>query len=359
MKKTTPPLISIIIPTFNRETLLRNTLESVRKQTYENFECIVVDDGSTDHTPDVVKRYQTQDSRFRLLLRDRLPKGASVCRNIGWAHATAAYMIFLDSDDVLSETCLEHRVAEIARYPDFDFWVFPTGVFTHTPGDTNKIWNMLHKDTNDLVRFLLQDMPWHIAGPVWRREAVARLQGFDEGALCWQDWEFHLRALSAGLRYHKTDTTGVDSYYRKDVQNPQNSISRLHHDIRHVLYRTGLIDRFHDRMASPNQTQAIRFAFSVLYYRLLSDMSWHPLKKEMRALIIRLRQKGLFSPVETAILNMLAENLPHPGLQRIKNTAIKLLLAILNRQKFFNRSNATFLSRAKFNKHAQRYSVRP
>lgn len=335
------PLVSILIPAYNRAALIGDTLESVRKQRYENFECLVVDDGSTDTTPEVVAGYQAQDPRFRLLRRDRLPKGAPVCRNIGLEHAAGDYVVFLDSDDVLAETCLENRMAVVDRHPGFDFWVFPSGVFFKTPGDTPYRWNVLHKDTPDLIRFLLQDMPWHTMGPVWCKQAVAAtLRGFDETALCWQDWELHLRALLAGLPYYKVVQHSVDAYYRRG----NTSISRQHHAKAHVLFRVGLIGRFFDLVTAENNTKTIRFAFSVLYYRLLVDLADHALEEEMRALLRRLEPERLFSRPEHLALSILAKDLGDPRVQRAKNQAIKLALAIFNPKKFYNRANATFLA---------------
>ena len=77
-------LVSIIIPTYNREHLIGETLNSIIAQTHTNWECIVVDDGSTDNTEEVLKNYKEKDKRFIFLKRpDNLPKGANTCRNIG------------------------------------------------------------------------------------------------------------------------------------------------------------------------------------------------------------------------------------------------------------------------------------
>lgn len=104
------PLISIIIPSFNRATLIGETLESVLAQTYTNWECIVVDDGSTDNTLEVVEGFCKNDSRFSLHIRNREPKGAQVCRNIGIESSKSDWITFLDSDDILLPNKLELQV---------------------------------------------------------------------------------------------------------------------------------------------------------------------------------------------------------------------------------------------------------
>src|SRR5690554_5694001 len=101
--------ISIIIPVFNRQKLIKETLDSVLAQIYENWECIVVDDGSTDETWEVLEQYAKKDARIKIHKRHRDPKGAPTCRNIGMELSEGEYLIFLDSDDLLAKWALQHR----------------------------------------------------------------------------------------------------------------------------------------------------------------------------------------------------------------------------------------------------------
>ena len=102
-------LVSIIIPSFNSETYISETIDSILNQTYPYWEAIVVDDGSSDETCSIVKRYSQNDKRIQLFLRVSTAKGASVCRNIGIEKAIGKYIIFLDSDDLLAPFCLKER----------------------------------------------------------------------------------------------------------------------------------------------------------------------------------------------------------------------------------------------------------
>ena len=111
-------LISVIVPTFNRASLIRETLDSVLAQTYENWECIVVDDGSTDGTADVVQGYNVKDNRFIFYRRpENISKGASPCRNYGLRQAKGDYIQFLDSDDLLNEKKLEEQLTILQNSP--------------------------------------------------------------------------------------------------------------------------------------------------------------------------------------------------------------------------------------------------
>ena len=99
------PLISVIIPAYNAEQFLDETLESVLSQTYENWECIIVNDGSTDNTEEIAKKWCKKDSRFRYFYKEN--SGASDTRNLGIKEARGEYIALLDADDLYMPNCLE------------------------------------------------------------------------------------------------------------------------------------------------------------------------------------------------------------------------------------------------------------
>ncbi len=102
------PLISVVIPAYNAGQFLDETLESVLSQTYENWECIIVNDGSTDNTESVAKKWCEKDSRFRLTNKEN--GGLSSARNWGIKESKAEYIAFLDADDILTSDSLEVRI---------------------------------------------------------------------------------------------------------------------------------------------------------------------------------------------------------------------------------------------------------
>src|SRR5690606_21243974 len=122
--------------------LIEDTLKSVMNQTYNNWEAVIVDDGSSDNTLQIIKQYSQKDKRFKLIRREEKKKGAPVCRNIGVKNARGEYIIFLDSDDLLAPYCLDQRYKEINQCSDFDFWIFPMLTFYSTPGDSKILWNI-------------------------------------------------------------------------------------------------------------------------------------------------------------------------------------------------------------------------
>jgi len=101
------PTFSIIIPVYNREYIVIETLESVLNQTFTSWECIVVDDGSTDATIKVVEKFCSNHSRFKIIKRkSSRKKGPSSCRNIGYEHSIGEWILWLDSDDTLVNNAL-------------------------------------------------------------------------------------------------------------------------------------------------------------------------------------------------------------------------------------------------------------
>ncbi|QED37757.1 glycosyltransferase family 2 protein [Antarcticibacterium arcticum] len=108
------PQVSIIIPTFNRENFVQDTLNSVKAQTFEDWECIIVDDGSTDGSALLIHSLIEKDQRFQYYKRPEIyPKGASSCRNYGFNLSNGKYIQWLDDDDLLSTNKLELQWLEL------------------------------------------------------------------------------------------------------------------------------------------------------------------------------------------------------------------------------------------------------
>src|SRR5579859_7287264 len=106
-------VVSVIIPAFNAATNIRQTLDSVRAQTHQAFEVIVVDDGSTDNTCAVVEEFVRQDSRFRLICQAN--RGVGDARNAGIREARGKYIAPLDADDFWYPEKLEKQVARLVQ----------------------------------------------------------------------------------------------------------------------------------------------------------------------------------------------------------------------------------------------------
>lgn len=215
------PNVSIIIPVYNRSRFLAECLNSVLKQTYEQWECLVIDDGSTDNSKDIITQFVLKDARFRLL-DNACRKGAPGARNTGISQAKGAYLIFLDSDDILAPFCLAQRVVQFQAYPEADFLVFQQVIFSDQNRDELYLWNV-DKTDNDIARFLALDALWCISGPIYKREVIERLGGFKEDLPFWQDYDLHLKCLLNNLTYKKFLGLPPDGFIRK---HNEESVSR-------------------------------------------------------------------------------------------------------------------------------------
>ncbi len=107
------PLVSVIVPVYKAEQYLRRCLDSVLAQTYENWECICVNDGSPDNSAAILEEYGAKDSRFRVLNQEN--KGVSCARNLALENVRGEYLIFIDSDDSIHPQLLEICVYQAIR----------------------------------------------------------------------------------------------------------------------------------------------------------------------------------------------------------------------------------------------------
>lgn len=142
-------LVSIIIPTFNRAQILPDTLNSVLNQKYTKWECIIVDNDSTDNTLSVLNKFVALDKRFKVLKNDS--KGASISRNIGLKNSNGEYVQFLDSDDILAEDKIYKQIESLKDENEMVVSTCSWGVF-YSNSDAFKICNTteVYRDFNNL-----------------------------------------------------------------------------------------------------------------------------------------------------------------------------------------------------------------
>lgn len=107
------PLVSLTVAVYNVEKYLNKCLESILMQSYKNWECIIVNDGSTDDSEFIAKRFCEKDHRFRLI--NKINGGLSSARNVGLEHANGVFMYFIDGDDSILSDCIEYCVNNIGN----------------------------------------------------------------------------------------------------------------------------------------------------------------------------------------------------------------------------------------------------
>lgn len=293
-------MISVIIPNYNRSHYLEQALQSVCGQSYQNWEVLVVDDGSTDQSKELIDTFVNKDSRIHCIERTIEPKGAATCRNMGIESAKGDYIIFLDSDDVLAPHCLKQRADVMEQQPNLDFTVFKMQFFKEKPGDDPRLWNL---ETNEPVldRFLNLDAVWQTSGPIWKLSALKKIGGFNPELACWQDIDIHLKALFAELNYKICYHLPIDCYYRKNSelsisQSSTNSLKKLQSKRMIYEWMSPLANKAHYQpwpMAVNIMASALHGYQFKFFWKFYSDEK-HQLPPDIRKNLLKMASIKLF-----------------------------------------------------------------
>ena len=211
--------LAVIIPCWNCEFFIGKMLDGLLNQTLYDWKAFLVDDGSTDGTAAVVKEYSKKDARINYALRNRGPKGAQVCRNIGFELSEGAkYVVFFDADDLVAPYCFEQRTKFMDIHQDLDFGVFMAKSFMENPEeiDGSLLFGFRYNDgVDDMQRLLRRTHPFVVWDNIYRRESLIR-SGlvWDEKILSLQDSDFNSQALIKGMKYDYDDNCRIDYFYR-------------------------------------------------------------------------------------------------------------------------------------------------
>ena len=212
------PLISVVIPAYNAEQFLDETLESVLSQTYENWECIIVNDGSTDNTESIAQKWCEKDARFRYFYKEN--SGASDTRNLGIKKARGEYIAFLDADDLYMpnflEICLENLVekdVDLVAPKMLEFWDVQNEVIEdedkkdYLYSGKEGIALFLHSNRITMALLCKKSVMDEVGGFTWHKKA--------EDLHCW------LKVLFAGYKIYRL---GEYYAYRRMHNNSWSSM---------------------------------------------------------------------------------------------------------------------------------------
>ena len=191
--------ISVIIPTFNRAHFLGETLDSIIAQSFENWECLVIDDGSKDYTEELMQFYKEKDARISYHKRpESRSKGANACRNYGFEISKGDYINFFDDDDLMQTHKLELQIKALKQTGE-NFSVCQAEV-KDKPEIT--VYSKL-KTKDPFYDYLRMNIHWLTQPPLWKRKfLVDNYLSFDEELGAAQEWEFHCRVLNIERKYH-------------------------------------------------------------------------------------------------------------------------------------------------------------
>ena len=188
--------VSVIIPAYNAAGTIAETLTSLRAQTYEGWEAIVVDDGSSDETAAIVQGIAQQDPRIRIVNQARM--GVSAARNRGISLARFNWVLFLDADDWLLPLHLERMTRALIADPDLD--AVHCGWARVAP-DGTRVGEKYWPQSGDLFPVFARLCPFAIHACIVRRSLVEAVGGFDTSLRTCEDWDLWQRIARAGARF--------------------------------------------------------------------------------------------------------------------------------------------------------------
>ena len=175
------PLVTSIIPAFNREKYIAEAIESVLNQTYRNIEIIVIDDGSTDNTPRILSSY---NGKIKYFLQPN--SGASAARNSGISKASGDFISFLDSDDLWEKNKISLQMECFENNPGIDICLCNTKIFSE-------------KKITDFDQKYIIATPYHLCSILIKKDVLKRVGYFKTNLKSGEDTDFFLRIKEMGI----------------------------------------------------------------------------------------------------------------------------------------------------------------
>jgi glycosyltransferase involved in cell wall biosynthesis len=223
--KNLSPIVSVIVPCYNNGNYLAEALESVLTQTYATWECIILDDGSTDNSARVAQAYTEKDKRFSYIYQ--INKGVSAARNAAIKTSSGKYILPLDADDKLSPEYVTEAVKVLEKNNDIKLVYCKAELFGKKKGS----WNI---PAYSYKQLLIENLIFCSA--VFRKNDFEKTRGYNEKmALGFEDWEFWLTFLSDTDKVFQLP--GVHFYYRinKTSRNTELDIEKQK-QLRAIIY---------------------------------------------------------------------------------------------------------------------------
>jgi len=318
--KRDPMKVSVVIPTYNRGTLVRQALCSVLFQTYQKFEIIVVDDGSTDQTSQEIKPLLA-DRRVRYLKQEHA--GVARARNKGIESASGDLISFLDSDDLWKPYKLEYDINFLRNHPkvgavfgdlekqngeEFIYsFMRATARFSKLLSPAPLPGGMII-DARTMYLFLLQEVPIKPTALTIRREALNLAGRFDESFVSGEDWEFLLR-LARVTQFGYIDRplavlrVSQDSLHREQKERDHLSVLNLLVKEKRCLVR--------DREA----LRAVRWGIG----NLAKQLGWYYQNRSEPIAAIGALCKGFWQTMDPGFLLRIAAVCVFPPVRGIRN----------------------------------------
>lgn len=264
------PMVTVIIPTYNRAGYIGKAIQSVLDQTWQNFEIIVVDDGSEDDTERVVRQFN--DSRIKYMRSDQ-NYGACHARNIGIGEAMSEYTAFLDSDACWNSNKLEKQISKMAVCDQDVALVYCRVQMVGKDHEVQRIWPPYHTDQDaafrgNMFRLLLMRNMIDTSTMLIRTSCLREVGGFEETLTAIEDWELALR-ISEKWKIEFVEDILVDVYTTSD--------NRISLDMAgNIRARCYMVEKYWKRMAEEG-------LFDMIIQNLLLIANQYNLYEETKA----------------------------------------------------------------------------
>lgn len=189
-------LVSILIPNYNKAEFIPATLNSILDQEYPHWECIIVDDYSSDQSFELLKEYEKKDSRFKVIRRPQeVPKGANYCRNYAFSLCKGEFIQWFDSDDIMYPWFLSRKVEYLRMYPKMPFVIAKADLkFDEDFIGSKRFAQNLNSD-NPIDDYLKFRLVFLTGGPLLRRNILKESGLFNLRLRRHQEWELYLRVV--------------------------------------------------------------------------------------------------------------------------------------------------------------------
>lgn len=189
--KETLPLVSVVIPSYNREKRIIKTLESVLKQSYKNYEIIIIDDNSSDNTYEVLKPYISEKI---LYYKNEKNYGGAKSRNIGVEKSKGSIIAFLDSDDEWEIDKLKNQVDMFIKNKDIAMIYTKYTLIAENTGESF-LFNEKKRLNEDFKAMLCNNYIGTTSTICIKKDAFLQIGGFDVNLKACQDWDLYIRVL--------------------------------------------------------------------------------------------------------------------------------------------------------------------
>ncbi|MFC5536136.1 glycosyltransferase family 2 protein [Rhodocytophaga aerolata] len=226
------PLISVIIPCFNYAHFLPLTLNSLLNQSYQNWEGIIVDDGSTDNTRQIAEQYIQKDIRFKYFYQTN--QGLSAARNTGVSCSIGEYIQFLDADDLLETNKLKFQIEFLQLNSDIDVvygrvryfdLIYPDKILIK---EEYKV-SGFSGGGKSLVKELVCSNITAVHAPILRKKIFLKVKTFDVNFKSLEDWDFWWRCSFQGINFQYLPAEQTDALYRVHTSSMSKDKWKMHY----------------------------------------------------------------------------------------------------------------------------------